>query len=208
MHNREPEHVAELHLRHRKLEGKIRGDAGSLQPDIEFADQMGEVLFSRAASQAGDPGALDRAVDGRRQPEQARQVRIPLRYLPDLLMRYKSHLAGAERDYAVVHYLQHHRMQVDEVARNVHRSDLPLARAQRLAAGSEAGRDEATLLRPGAFHDELFARREGSGSSRKLTYDHDLVVAETIPTFETAQKSSRLNHGRRTYRSAGCSTPA
>src|SRR3712207_6235889 len=104
-------------------------------------------LTTRFLPASHEPLPVHGTVQGRVQPQQARQMRVALGDLADGLMRHVRDYTGGERHNAVVHPLEHEAVQIDEVTADMDGADPALAVAQDLVAPYEALQEEFALAR-------------------------------------------------------------
>ena len=92
------------------------------------------MLERRAAPHAGDPGALDRAVDGGVEPEQPREVWKRGQDPGQLAVRDEGDAAIRHGDDGTIDLLQDDRVNIDELPGEMQRADLaPAAAADHIA---------------------------------------------------------------------------
>src|SRR5215211_4801176 len=153
MHRREPQHIAQLGLGEGKTEAVAICLPDRLQAHEQLADKMSHL--AKCLLPAGrKPLPMHGTVQGRVQPQQAREMRVALCDLADGFMRHMRDRARGERHDAVVHPLEHEAVQIDEVPRDMDGADPTLAVAQDLVAPCKALQEELTLARtiPLAHH--------------------------------------------------------
>src|SRR5947209_4407778 len=83
-------------------------------------------------------------------------------------MRDERSAARDEGPETVVHHLQVEALQVEDVAGDVQRQDLPLAVWQHLVAAEESLDDETALARPVAFAQDIHIGRYLSQRHRQV----------------------------------------
>lgn len=116
---------------------------------------MGDAARGGSPADTDHPFTEDRSVDQRLPPE---RLGDPIGRACDGangIMGNEAHLGRRQCPQAVVHLLDVERMQIRNIAGNMQRKDLTLAIPDNLVSADQAFDDEATLLSPLAFTDDI-----------------------------------------------------
>lgn len=157
------------------------GQADRLETEVKLAEQMGDPLQRRPATDREDALALDRRIDQRRQPEQTRQVRLLPRDPGQPVVRHQSKAHRRQRADAVIEPLEQKSVQIGKVARHMDFGDLALTFAQVLEAAEQA-RDQKRALRERlAGADDRAAGAEFGDFRDRIAEHLFLMIGDLVP---------------------------
>ena len=135
----------------------------------------------------GEPFAEDGAVDQRVVPHGDADGRSFKRDLPDGGHRDHRDLAVAQHLDAVVGGHQQRILQVDDVALEMERQDLPRAAAHHLVAISEARQQNAALVGLLPVPHDVMARFQPAPRVRQGEHGRSVGIVQTAPELQLAQ---------------------
>ena len=99
-------------------------------------------------------------------------------------MRNGRDAAGGERQDAVIHRLQQEAVQIEEVAGNMERGDLPPAVGHDLVAGGKAVQEQGALVRAVALPHDILIGLDDPHARNRIFQHSLLVIGELVALFE------------------------
>src|SRR5215207_8149594 len=130
MHRRDACCVSKLALGHRQLASVVLSKPHSSHPYYQLAEDMGDPAVSLAPADVRDPLPEDRGVDKRLSPEGARDPRIPLAKVTEVLVLNETAPARGKGPDADVQNTQVKALHVGKIASDVERRNLALTFAR------------------------------------------------------------------------------
>ncbi len=130
-----------------------------LQPEIEFAQEMGEPRHRCPPSKTRDPLPMHGGVDQGIQPEQTGEMGFRLRQPAQALMRRPRDCAAGQGDHPMIHRAHHQTVKIDEVAWHVQLRDLPRAVRQHDITCGEPIEDQGAEPGRRMLTDDIRPRR-------------------------------------------------